>query len=79
MKATNKNAKVKISRKNLMIKNKNELNKKNKSQIYERYIKVNKKKIYTPKKRNSIMSELKFPGNKTSDLIKDIDYKSTFE
>ena len=53
MKATNKNAKVKISRKNLMIKNKNELNKKNKSQIYEPYIKVNKKKIYTPKKRIS--------------------------
>ena len=33
--------------------------------------------LYTPKKRNSIMSELKFPGNKTSDLIKDVDYKST--
>ena len=33
--------------------------------------------LYTPNKRNLILSELKFPANKTSDLIKDIDYKST--
>ena len=51
MKATNKNTKAKISKKNLTTKNKNELNEKNKSQIYESYIKVNKKKIYTPNKR----------------------------
>lgn len=33
--------------------------------------------IYTLKQRNIIMSELSFPIYKTSDLIKDIDYKST--
>ena len=33
--------------------------------------------LYTPNKRNLILSELKFPANKTSDLIKDVDYKST--
>ena len=33
--------------------------------------------LYTPNKRNLILSELKFPANKSSDLIKDVDYKST--
>ena len=33
--------------------------------------------IYTLKQRNIILSELSFPIYKTSDLIKDIDYKST--
>lgn len=33
--------------------------------------------IYTLKQRNIILSELNFPIYKTSDLIKDIDYKST--
>ncbi len=69
MKATNKNTKAKISKKNLTTKNKNELNEKNKSQIYESYIKVNKKKIYTPNKRilknifnNKYFSKTIFPS-----------------
>jgi hypothetical protein len=33
--------------------------------------------LYPTEKRNLILSELKFPANKTSDLIKDVDYKST--